>query len=41
MVDRVFAAILAITILSLMLFAVVVSVERLVIPWHRLDDFQE
>ncbi|MGB4505476.1 MAG: ABC transporter permease [Syntrophaceticus sp.] len=38
MVDRVFAAILAITILSLMLFAVVVSVERLIIPWHRLNE---
>jgi len=37
MVDRVFAAILAITVLSLIVFAVVVAVERLVIPWHRLD----
>jgi ABC-type nitrate/sulfonate/bicarbonate transport system permease component len=37
-VDRVFAAILAITILSLVIFAVVGSVERLVIPWHRIND---
>ncbi len=38
MVDRVFAAILAITILSLMLFAMVVVVERLVIPWNRQSE---
>ncbi len=38
MVDRVFAGILAITILSLALFAVVVIVERLVIPWHSLNN---
>jgi ABC-type proline/glycine betaine transport system permease subunit len=38
MVDRVFAAILAITILSLLIFAVIAAVERLVIPWHRLNE---
>jgi ABC-type nitrate/sulfonate/bicarbonate transport system permease component len=38
MVDRVFAAILAITILSLLIFAVIIAVERLVIPWHRLNE---
>ncbi|HBG22417.1 MAG TPA: ABC transporter permease [Peptococcaceae bacterium] len=37
MVDRVFAAILVITILSLLIFALIVAVERLVIPWHRLN----
>ncbi len=37
-VDRVFAAILAVTLLSAALFAVVVLVERLVIPWKRLTD---
>jgi ABC-type nitrate/sulfonate/bicarbonate transport system permease component len=38
MVDRVFAAILAITILSLLIFAVIAAVERLVIPWHKLNE---
>ena len=37
-VDRVFAAILAVTVLSAALFALVSFVERLVIPWNRLGD---
>ncbi len=37
-VDRVFAAILAVTLLSAVLFAAVVLIERLVIPWKRLTD---
>jgi len=36
-VDRVFAAILAVTILSLVLFAVVSLLERLAIPWKKLS----
>lgn len=36
-VDRVFAAILLITISSFVLFAAVSLVERLVIPWRRLS----
>ncbi len=35
-VDRVFAAILAVTALSAALFVLVVLAERLVIPWNRL-----
>ncbi len=34
-VDRVFAAILVVTLLSVGLFALVALIERLVIPWHR------
>jgi len=41
MVDRVFAAILAITVLSLLLFAVIVVLEWLIIPWNRLNELQE
>jgi ABC-type nitrate/sulfonate/bicarbonate transport system permease component len=37
-VDRVFAAILAVTLLSMALFGVVMGVERLVIPWNRLPN---
>ncbi|NQS75582.1 MAG: ABC transporter permease [Peptococcaceae bacterium] len=37
-VDRVFAAILAVTALSAVLFLLVSLVERLVIPWNRLDE---
>ena len=34
-VDRVFAAILLIMLLSMALFAVVAFTERLIIPWNR------
>lgn len=37
-VDRVFAAILAVTLLSAALFALVSIIERIVIPWNRLND---
>lgn len=37
-VDRVFAAILAVTALSAALFLLVSFIERLVIPWNRLND---
>lgn len=37
-VDRVFAAILAVTLLSAALFALVSIIERIVIPWNRLSD---
>lgn len=40
-VDRVFAAILAITVLSLILFAAAAVMERAVIPWHRLKSENE
>lgn len=40
LVDRVFAAILMITILSLLIFALIVAIEKLVIPWHRLNEQQ-
>lgn len=35
-VDRVFASILAITLLSIVLFGAVCLMERIVIPWNRL-----
>jgi ABC-type nitrate/sulfonate/bicarbonate transport system permease component len=37
-VDRVFAAILAVTALSAALFLLVSFIERLVIPWNRLSE---
>ncbi len=37
-VDRVFAAILAVTVMSAVLFALVCLIERLVIPWNRLSE---
>jgi ABC-type nitrate/sulfonate/bicarbonate transport system permease component len=37
-VDRVFAAILAVTLLSAALFGLVILVERIVIPWNRIDE---
>lgn len=37
-VDRVFAAILAVTLLSMALFGVVSIIERVVIPWNRLPN---
>ncbi len=37
-VDRVFAAILAVTVLSAALFALVSFIERIVIPWNRLTE---
>lgn len=37
-VDRVFAAILAVTVLSAALFALVSFIERIVIPWNRLSE---
>lgn len=37
-VDRVFAAILAVTVLSAALFLLVSFIERLVIPWNRLSE---
>lgn len=37
-VDRVFAAILAVTVLSAALFLLVSFIERLVIPWNRLNE---
>ena len=37
-IDRVFAAILAVTVLSAALFLLVSLVERLVIPWNRLGE---
>lgn len=37
-VDRVFAAILVITGLSLLLVAAIGLLERLIIPWHRLSN---
>lgn len=40
-VDRVFAAILAVTVLSAALFALVTVVERLVIPWNRVPEWRE
>ncbi|TEB07590.1 putative aliphatic sulfonates transport permease protein SsuC [Pelotomaculum schinkii] len=40
-VDRVFAAILTITVLSAALFALVVLIERLVIPWNRLTEWRD
>jgi len=41
MVDRGFAAILAITVLSLLLFVVIVVLEWLIIPWNSLNELQE
>jgi len=40
-VDRVFAAILTITVLSAALFALVALIERLVIPWNRLTEWRD
>jgi ABC-type nitrate/sulfonate/bicarbonate transport system permease component len=37
-VDRVFAAILAVTLLSAALFGLVSLIERIVIPWNRIDE---
>jgi len=37
-IDRVFAAILAVTVMSAALFALVSFIERLVIPWNRISD---
>jgi ABC-type nitrate/sulfonate/bicarbonate transport system permease component len=37
-VDRVFAAILAVTVLSAVLFGLVVLAERVAIPWNRIDE---
>ncbi|MDD4767860.1 MAG: ABC transporter permease [Desulfotomaculaceae bacterium] len=37
-VDRVFAAILAVTVLSAALFLLVSLIERVVIPWNRLNE---
>ncbi|NLI13030.1 ABC transporter permease [Pelotomaculum propionicicum] len=37
-VDRVFAAILAVTVLSAALFALVSFIERIVIPWNRFTE---
>lgn len=40
-VDRVFAAILTITVLSAALFGLVALIERLVIPWNRLTEWRD
>jgi ABC-type nitrate/sulfonate/bicarbonate transport system permease component len=40
-VDRVFAAIFAITALSAALFVLVAIIERLVIPWSRLTEWRD
>jgi len=40
-VDRVFAAILAVTVCSAALFALVSFIERLVIPWNRLSEWRD
>lgn len=37
-IDRVFAAILAVTVMSAALFALVSFIERLVIPWNRISE---
>lgn len=37
-IDRVFAAILAVTVMSAALFALVSFIERLVIPWNRMSE---